>query len=219
MEFTIRKKNTEARGDMPYNNVFKFAPFGRWDAPKAARPLTQRSPEKGDQVKHTTAHWLTVLLCSALAIAFNVLSHHALAGSKTTETMTDYNGPADIPRQWGTEFERLRQPYVEKARKTYPEAKERFQAGLPKGYRFFVTVDFQEHNVHENGFLQVRQIAKGMVTAIVATKFQKITSPRYAESIVIPETRILDWTITSPNGSEEGNYVGKFLDEYYKTHP
>ena len=34
-----------------------------------------------------------------------------------------------------------------------------------------------------------------------------------------PEGELVDWLITHPDGSEEGNVVGKFLDEWQKTRP
>jgi hypothetical protein len=30
----------------------------------------------------------------------------------------------------------------------------------------------------------------------------------------VPERDLLDWLITRPDGTEEGNVVGKFLDTY-----
>lgn len=33
----------------------------------------------------------------------------------------------------------------------------------------------------------------------------------------LPEAEIVDWLISRPDGSEEGNVVGKFLDEWQKT--
>ena len=163
-----------------------------------------------------TATVLAALAASfALALMLGTSPSHA--GSQK-EAMTNYNGPADTPREWGSEFEKLRQPYVEEAKKTYPAAKSRFLAGLPSGYRFFVTVDFQQDNIHENAFLQVRKISGGRISATVATKLSRIKNPRYGEQITLSESRALDWTITSADGKEEGNYIGKFLDEYYKTH-
>lgn len=133
--------------------------------------------------------------------------------------MSDYNGPQDTPREWKKDSaETMMRPYIEEARRTYPQAKARFQSGLPAGYRFFVTVDLQEKNAQENAFMAVRKISDGRITAVLATKLVKLTSHHYGEELVFPESEVLDWTITSPDGKEEGNFVGKFLDEYYRTH-
>jgi len=34
------------------------------------------------------------------------------------------------------------------------------------------------------------------------------------QRITIPESKIDNWVIVRPDGTEEGNYVGKFLDHY-----
>ena len=31
---------------------------------------------------------------------------------------------------------------------------------------------------------------------------------------VVPELEVLDWTVSKPDGTEDGNFVGKFLDTY-----
>lgn len=32
--------------------------------------------------------------------------------------------------------------------------------------------------------------------------------------ISFAESMLIDWTISKPDGTEEGNYIGKFLDDY-----
>jgi hypothetical protein len=34
------------------------------------------------------------------------------------------------------------------------------------------------------------------------------------QSITVPESEVLDWTIARPDGSEEGNFIGKYLDSH-----
>ncbi len=134
--------------------------------------------------------------------------------------MSDSNGPQDTPREWGRDsIERMRQPYIEEAKRTYPQAKARFQSGLPAGYSFLVTIDLHENNLHENAFMAVRKISDGKVTAVLATKLMRVKSHQYGNVYIFPESEVVDWTIMSPDGKEEGNFVGRFLDEYYRTHP
>jgi hypothetical protein len=33
--------------------------------------------------------------------------------------------------------------------------------------------------------------------------------------MTVQEKDVYDWTISRPDGSEDGNYVGKFLDTYH----
>ncbi len=165
----------------------------------------------------------SIFVCVAVLLLIVGASHLAYANdfqeSGKKSTMSDYKGPQDTPRIWGSEIEKLRQPYIDEAIKTYPNAKARFHAGLPIGYRFFVTVDLREYNIHENAFMAVSSISEGQITATIATKLIKVKSYQYGQELTFPESKVLDWTITSPDGKEEGNYIGKFLDEYYRKHP
>src|SRR5437763_13830640 len=59
------------------------------------------------------------------------------------------NAPQDQPGQikGNTEVDEFRAaiaPYVEKGRKTYPEAKKRYLAGLPAGQHFFVVTNLRD---------------------------------------------------------------------------
>ncbi len=130
-------------------------------------------------------------------------------------TMTNYVGPQDTPTEH-TDKNMLmkRQPFVEQARKTYPQARARFVAGLPKGARFYVTVDFKDGTIIENAYITVRTIEGNQIRGVVSTKLLRIKSHYSGEEVTFPESVVIDWTITSADGKEEGNFVGKFLDEY-----
>ena len=40
---------------------------------------------------------------------------------------------------------------------------------------------------------------------------------RGGDAYSFPETDLIDWTISKPDGTEEGNFVGNFLDSYQVT--
>ncbi len=165
----------------------------------------------------------SIFVCLLFLLIFGQ-SHGACAGDfqetgKETE-MSDYKGPQDTPKVWKRDSaEKMMQPYIEEAKKTYPQAKARFQSGLPAGYNFLVTINLHEKNIHENAFMAVLKISDGKVTARLTTELIQVKSFRYGQVYVFPESEVLDWTILSPDGKEEGNFIGKFLDGYYKTHP
>jgi hypothetical protein len=142
-----------------------------------------------------------------------------LMGSGKETEMSDYKGPKDTPRFAGKDFEILSQPYVEEARRTYPQAKARFQSGLPVGYKFLVTIVLHENKNRENAFMTVHKISDGEVFAVLDTRLIKVKSIQYGQPCAFPESDVIDWTILSPDGKEEGNFVGKFMDEYFRTHP
>jgi hypothetical protein len=112
-------------------------------------------------------------------------------------------------------FEEAIKPYVEKARKTYPEAKERFLAGLPPKHFFFVTTRLHDPSGNwEQVFIAVKEIKDGVITGLIASDIQTVTGYKSGDKYSFPESELIDWTVSKPDGTEEGNFVGNFLDTY-----
>lgn len=112
-------------------------------------------------------------------------------------------------------FDAAIKPYVEQARKTYPEAKERFLAGLPPKNFFFVTTRLHDSAGRwEQVFIAVKEIKDGVITGLIASDIETVTGFKASDKYSFPESELMDWTIAKPDGSEEGNFVGKFLDSY-----
>ena len=115
-------------------------------------------------------------------------------------------------------------PYVAKARATYPAAKKRYLAGLPPNYQFFVwTRLYQSGGKGQRGraediFIDVHTIKDGLIYGVIANTPVFVTNYRQGESVKFPESEVMNWVIVRPNGTEEGNYVGKFLDHWKKSH-
>jgi hypothetical protein len=106
-------------------------------------------------------------------------------------------------------------PYVEKARKTYPGAKERFLAGLPPKHVFFVTTRLHDSAGHwEQVFIAVQEIKDGIIKGLIASDIETVSGYKAGDKYSFPESELLDWTVSKPDGTEEGNFVGKFLDTY-----
>ena len=129
------------------------------------------------------------------------------------------NAPVDNPKQitksQTQKLEDAIKPYVENARKTYPQAKERYLKGLPANETFFVTAVL--HDVmgkSEQVFVAVREIKNGKIKGLIASDIQLVSGFKLGDFYVLPESEILDWIISKPDGTEEGNFVGKFLDIY-----
>jgi hypothetical protein len=112
-------------------------------------------------------------------------------------------------------YDRAIAPYVAKARATYPSAKKRFLAGLPPGHRFSVRVPlFDADGSREDSFVDVEKISGGKITGTIATNLLLVSRYKTGQRITIPESQIDNWLILRPDGTEEGNAVGKFLDHY-----
>ena len=114
------------------------------------------------------------------------------------------------------ELDRAIQPYVAKARETYPAAKKRFVDGLPPKYLFSLTTKLwdRSHTRFEVVFVVAHQIKSGTVTGYLATHTKQPVGYDFGDRISFPESQVMDWTIVRPDGTEEGNVVGKFMDTY-----
>jgi hypothetical protein len=133
-------------------------------------------------------------------------------------SQAEKNAPVDKPFQATSEqfveYNKAIAPYVAKARATYPAAKARFLAGLPPGYSFAVRVRLKDSKGRrEDSFLTVNKISGGKITG----RLESVTLLRNyktGQTISVKEGEIDNWVIVRPDGTEEGNYVGKFLDHY-----
>jgi hypothetical protein len=106
-------------------------------------------------------------------------------------------------------------PYVAQARATYPQAKQRYLAGLPAQQSFFVTVELRDAAGHsEITFLAVDSLARDSIFGRIWNQINVVRGYRLRDRYAVAEPELLDWLITKPDGSEEGNVVGKFLDTY-----
>lgn len=129
------------------------------------------------------------------------------------------NAPKDKPvsaegEKWAA-FERAIAPFVEKARATYPDAKKRYLEGLPPGHVFFLVTRLHDAGgLVEQVFVEVKSIKGDKVTGVIASDINTVKSFARGQPYTFPEEEIYDWLISKPDGTEEGNIVGKFIDAY-----
>lgn len=136
-------------------------------------------------------------------------------------SQAEENAPVDRPfqatKEQFVEYDKAIAPYVAKARATFPAAKARFLAGLPPGYSFSVRVRLEDSNGRrEDSFLTVTKISGEKITGRLGT-VSLLRNYKTGQAISVKESEIDNWVIVRPDGTEEGNYVGKFLD-HYKPH-
>ena len=129
--------------------------------------------------------------------------------------------PEDKPRRF-----RDRPPDKGKAEQialaieSLPKAKERFLNGLPEGFTFHVTILLTDGlGRAENAFVRVTKWDSNEISGSLATELNLIRAHRKGESLRFPDSRVIDWMILAPDGSEEGNFIGKYFDSllYCKT--
>jgi len=143
------------------------------------------------------------------------------ATAASAQTRDYANTPKDKPvrvsdTKQADAIERAIRPYVAKARQTYPAAKKRFVEGLPPKYLFSLTTKLSNRSQtrFEVVFVVVSSIKGGTVKGHLVTHTRQDVGYKFGDSISFPESKVMDWTIVHPDGSEEGNVVGKFIDTY-----
>lgn len=111
------------------------------------------------------------------------------------------------------QFDKLIAPAVKQARKTLPAAKKRFAAGLPAGQAFYLTTRiFDADGKYEQVFVRVQAWRGATVQGRISNELNLVQQYQSGQVISFPESAVLDWTITTADGGEEGNFVGKLID-------
>jgi hypothetical protein len=134
------------------------------------------------------------------------------------------NAPPDKPV--GATFQcqldamkRAIEPLSVAARASFPAARQRFTAGLPPRHTFFVTTRLHDAEGREEQiFVAVDSITGPPESARIAGRIwspvQLVRGYAYKQPYTFGIAELVDWTIARPDGSEEGNEVGKFMDTY-----
>jgi uncharacterized protein YegJ (DUF2314 family) len=129
------------------------------------------------------------------------------------------NAPPDKPVASSPEqlkkLEDAMAPYVKQAQETLPGAKKEYLAGLPDGQVFYVTIRLYDPSKRfEQVFLKVTSWKGETIQGILESQVTLIHNYSLGEKLTCKESEVVDWTISKPDGTEEGNFVGKFLDTY-----
>ena len=130
------------------------------------------------------------------------------------------NAPQDTPfpttQAQMQKLEEAIRPLVKQARASYPTAKRKFLAGLPPGEAFFVTaLIYDQRGLSEQVFIAVHKVEERTIFGEIASNILLVKGYKAGDAYRLPEAEIMDWLITKPDGSEEGNFVGKFMDTYH----
>ena len=149
-------------------------------------------------------------------VAFGLANHHAETNSKAP-----VDRPVHAEGNAAIAYDKAIEPYVAKARATWPAAKKRFLAGLPQGwsfdvsYRLLQTDKPTKQQRFEDTFIRVKEIQGGMIRGTIANKLGAVTNYHEGQTIEFSESKIMNWVFIRPDGSEEeGNVLGKFLEHY-----
>jgi hypothetical protein len=130
------------------------------------------------------------------------------------------NAPGDQPltASSGSDARRMffaMEPYVAHARASWPAARRRFLDGLPRQHTFFVTTRLRDAGGRvEQAFVAVDSVTGGRVYGRIWSQILVAEGYRLGQPYDFPEDDLIDWMIARPDGTTEGNIVGRFLDTY-----
>lgn len=116
------------------------------------------------------------------------------------------------------EVDAAMQPFIAEARRTWPYARDRFvRRTLPPGYDFFVTARLTDPvGRQEQVFVRVERIEGALIHGRVQSEINTVSGWRRGDRFSLNQADLIDWTIVAPDGTEEGNVVGRFLDTWYR---
>lgn len=155
--------------------------------------------------------------CSNNAAPTNLPPNPQLSPNAPQDQPVDAQGQADVEA-----YRAAIAPYVAKGRKTYPDAKKRYLAGLSAGQNFFVVTNLADGSgTSEQVFVAVASIKGDRITGRIASDILGLGVKGFknGDPYSFKESELVDWLITHPDGREEGNVAGKFLDDWQKSHP
>ena len=148
-------------------------------------------------------------------IALSLLASFSSLVSVAAQNNAAQDKPVSVNAEQRKKFEDAIAPFVKKARETLPEAKKKYQTGLPKDHIFYVTINLYDPAKNcEQVFVRVTSWNAETIHGIIDSKPSIIRNHSKGEKLTCQESEVLDWTISKPDGTEEGNFVGKFLDTY-----
>ncbi len=129
---------------------------------------------------------------------------------------THADPPPDRPvHLTSSKADEMLKPLIEKARESLPDAKKRFLDGLPSGYKLSVTTRIRDGRGRvEQVFVLVKNWKNDTIDGELASQVA-LTDYKIGQPLKVAEKDMLDWTILSPQGTEEGNLIGKFLDSQH----
>ena len=156
-----------------------------------------------------------ILLAAAVAVSMSV--GIAAQQQQGKDVHVAPNAPKDDPIAAKDEelkkIEEALKPHIKKARETYPDAKRRFLAGLPPQHSFFITTRLRDDEGRfDQVFIAVKEIKGGVVRGLIWNDVNLVKGYKHGDEYKFPEGEVLDWTISKPDGTEEGDFIGKFFD-------
>jgi hypothetical protein len=133
------------------------------------------------------------------------------------------NAPVDQPigvanKKELEELFAMLEPCRRLALAAWPDARRRFATGLPERHTMFVTMRLRDAAGRvEQVFVAVDAIRDGRVSGRLWNDLNTVEGYRRGQALSLAEADVVDWTIARPDGTEEGNWMGRFIDGVHAT--
>ncbi|GGF01081.1 hypothetical protein [Hymenobacter cavernae] len=99
-----------------------------------------------------------------------------------------------------------------RAHRSLPHTKQRYLLGLESDEKLLLTARiFDKSGVFEQVFAEVQDWSRDSITAVIVSDLDTVREYQEGQVITFSEKHVLDWIITRSDGSEEGNFVGKYI--------
>jgi hypothetical protein len=136
-----------------------------------------------------------------------------LSGCATCQAQLASNAPKDHVISMKQDDGGVIAGLVHQARFTWPPVRTRFELGLPKGNVLFVSLQLVDSDQRrETVFIRVLSLSGDRIKGMIASDLESVHGFKAGQTLEFAESAILDWTISRPDGSEEGNLIGKYLE-------
>ena len=116
----------------------------------------------------------------------------------------------DRPMKVGGELSKVFEAYIQQSKKTLPYFINQFLS--PKGRTFYVVTRIYQGDVHEQVFVKIQTIKGPKFQGVIASKPLGRVDYQFGDLIEVTKQEVVDWAIVNPDGTEEGNLVGKALE-------
>ena len=107
------------------------------------------------------------------------------------------------------QFNASLQPCIDYAKKTFAEAEQRFQDGLPDGGTFYAIVFNDQQGT---SYIEVKSSANGLIRGYVNLG-NRIKGEGYdaGDSITLNQSDVVNWSITYADRPADGNLISKYM--------
>ena len=115
------------------------------------------------------------------------------------------------------EMSKFIEPYIEKARATFPAVKKKYIAGdyVRENRQLEVQIELADKDgSKEMVFLVVTQCLGNRFQGIVVNEVQHLKEYKEGDAVSFSQDQVKNWVVMDSKGNEEGNFVGKAVEAF-----